>query len=169
MSKDLIKLWPNQPEATGEIGSLTGFTLVELLVVIAIIGILSTLAVAAFSGARASARDAVRAQDIATIRKALGMYLNDSTIGYPGSAGECLSPNSGPGKELIDAVALKKVPVDPLWPSQAPASTSGGVPSDGQTNFCYYYYSGSASQFKLSYFLEIKSNAGNAGINTITE
>ena len=60
-----------------------GFTLIELLVVIAVIGLLSTLAVVAFNGARMGARDAVRAQDINTIKKALVMYLNDSPTGYP--------------------------------------------------------------------------------------
>lgn len=146
-----------------------GFTLVELLVVIAIIGLLSTFAGIAFSNARVSARDTLRASNISTIKRALVMYLNDSQTGYPVSNGECLSSASNVGSELIASeVLMVAFPVDPLWPTTAPAHTNG-VPNAGQTNFCYFYFSDSNNEFKLSYYLEASSSAGPAGINTVTE
>jgi len=54
------------------------FTLIELLVVVAIIGILSSVVLASLSGARESARDAQRKQDIRQIQTALEMYINDN-------------------------------------------------------------------------------------------
>lgn len=53
------------------------FTLIELLVVIAIIGILSSVVLASLSGARESARDTRRKQDLRQIRTALEMYYNE--------------------------------------------------------------------------------------------
>lgn len=52
----------------------TGFTIVELLIVIVVIGILAALVLNSFSGAQARARDARRAQDIASIKRALLAY-----------------------------------------------------------------------------------------------
>lgn len=60
----------------------SGFTLIELLVVIAIIGILSTLAIVALSGARQKARDAKRVADLNQIGKALELYYSDNN-NYP--------------------------------------------------------------------------------------
>jgi len=145
-----------------------GFTLIELLVVIAIIGILSTLTMAAFNNSRKSGRDAVRAENIATITNALAMFLNDSPVGYPASTGECLNSGSGVGAELKTSVVLPNIPLDPLWPAITPVDAdTDGVPDNDQTNFCYYYFSNDTKQYKISYFLELKSNAGNAGINTL--
>ena len=59
-----------------------GFTLIELLVVIAIIGLLSTLAVVALTGARSKARDARRLSDIKQIQTALDLYYADNNE-YP--------------------------------------------------------------------------------------
>ena len=147
--------------------------MIELLVVIAVIGLLSTLAVVAFNGARMGARDAVWAQDINTIKKALVMYLNDSPTGYPLSiSGECLTADDSTvyvGKALLDDGVLVNIPVDPLWPAMEPAHDANGVVTAGQTNFCYFYFSNDTTQYKISYFLESTSKAGTAGINTTTQ
>ena len=145
-----------------------GFTLIELLVVISIIGFITVSSVVVFNIVRMNARDTVRVGNIATIKRSLAMYLNDSLTGYPASVGECLKAVSGVGKELFDAKVLLLVPADPLWPEVAPAATDG-IPNAGQTNFCYFYYSDDTTQYKISFFLESNSKAGDAGINTTTQ
>lgn len=54
-----------------------GFTLIELLVVISIISLLSSVVLTSLSGARASARNTQRQQDLRSIQTALEMYYND--------------------------------------------------------------------------------------------
>ncbi|MEK7497131.1 MAG: prepilin-type N-terminal cleavage/methylation domain-containing protein [Patescibacteria group bacterium] len=104
-----------------------GFTLIELLVVIAIIGVLSTLAVVSFQGAREKGRDAVRLSDIKSVQTALELYYTDKTY-YPFSAAllaaqvlgegnyKCLggTPTNGfLASACIDPVYMAKVPADP--------------------------------------------------------
>ncbi len=55
-----------------------GFTLIELLVVIAIIGILAGIVLISLGGARASARDARRQNDIDSIKTAMELYYADN-------------------------------------------------------------------------------------------
>lgn len=64
-----------------------GFTLIELLVVIAIISLLSSVVLASLSGARSSARDARRLQDMKQIQTALEMYYNNNGQ-YPEEDGD---------------------------------------------------------------------------------
>jgi prepilin-type N-terminal cleavage/methylation domain-containing protein len=59
-----------------------GFTLIELLVVIAIIGLLASVVLLSLNSARARSRDARRVADIAQLRSALELYLNDNGT-YP--------------------------------------------------------------------------------------
>ncbi|MDD4901260.1 MAG: type II secretion system protein [Patescibacteria group bacterium] len=146
-----------------------GFTLIELLVVISIIGFLAVVSVAIFNVVRMNARDAVRAADISTIKRALAMYLNDSATGYPASTGECLNAVGGVGAALEQAQVLVTVPRDPLWPATAPGSVSGGFAVSPSKNFCYYYFSNVRDQFKISYYLESSSKSGDAGIHTTTQ
>lgn len=143
----------------------TGFTLIELLMVISIIGFLVVAAVVAFNIIRMNARDAVRVSNIATIKRALSLYLNDSLTGYPASTGECLSGNSGVGAELKQAETLKDALADPLWPNSAP-NPSLAEDTDG---FCYWYVSESVDTYELSYFLEANSKSGSAGPHTTTQ
>lgn len=143
-----------------------GFTLIELLVVISIIAFITVAAVVTFNIVRMNARDTLRAGNIATINKALAMYLNDSTIGYPQSAGECISNSSVVGQTLVSAKVIVNVPLDPLWPSAVPSNRDAdGAVISPSSNFCYYYASNSPRYYYLSYYLESNSKAGDAGIH----
>ncbi|MHB1008167.1 MAG: type II secretion system protein [Propionibacteriaceae bacterium] len=71
-----------------------GFTIVELLIVVVVIAILAAITVVAFNGIQQRARDSVRADDLATIKKALLLYQVDhggvqftSTYGGNGPGG----------------------------------------------------------------------------------
>lgn len=157
-------------------GNLTGFTLVELLVAISIIGFIAVTTMVVINVARKSARDTVRVANIATIKRALAMYLNDSTSGYPASTGECLSAGSGVGSGLISFKVLLSVPADPLWPTAVPSNIGTGanlgVAISPSNNFCYYYFSNFPSdsgQYRISFFLESNSKVGTAGINFTTQ
>ncbi|MFH1233849.1 MAG: type II secretion system protein [Patescibacteria group bacterium] len=149
--------------------SLTGFTLIELLVAISVIGFLITVSMVIFKQVRMSARDAVRVENIATIKKALAMYFNDSTTGYTLSSGECLSSTSTAGSVLKTANVIVNVPVDPMWATTSPFPNVENGFATGTANFCYYYYSTSTAQYKISYYLETNSKFGNAGINRTTQ
>lgn len=52
----------------------SGFTLIELLVVISIIGILSVIGMTMYSGIKLRARDAIRKNDLQSIKLALILY-----------------------------------------------------------------------------------------------
>jgi len=145
--------------------NLTGFTLIELLVVISIIGFLTVASVVVFNIVRMNARDAVRVGNIATVKRALAMYLNDSLTGYPASNGECLKASQGVGKELKDAQVLLEVPFDPLWAASTPSPSVAGD-TDG---FCYWYVASAIDAYELSYFLESNSKSGGAGSHTTTQ
>lgn len=142
-----------------------GFTLIELLMVISIIGFLTVASVVVFNIVRMNARDATRVGNIATITRALAMYLNDSKTGYPASTGECLNQSSGVGAELKAARVLLIVPTDSLWAAALPSNVNNGVAVSPSENFCYYYYSEYYNQYKISFFLESNSKSGKAGIN----
>lgn len=145
--------------------STKGFTLIELLMAISIIGFLVVASVVIFNIVRMNARDTARVGNIATIKKALAVYLNDSMTGYPASSGECLSASSGVGAGLKTAQVLLIVPTDPLWAASAPSPNVAGD-TDG---FCYWYVSTSNQAYQLSYFLESNSKAGDAGRHTATQ
>lgn len=59
-----------------------GFTLIELIVVISIIGILATLILINYSGARAKARDSKRKESLSTYQSAVEAYFDDYDV-YP--------------------------------------------------------------------------------------
>jgi len=74
-----------------------GFTLIELLVVIAIISLLSSVVLASLSGARESARDTRRKQDLKQIKTALNMWANDHSGNYMGNGSGCGYDGNGIG------------------------------------------------------------------------
>lgn len=63
-----------------------GFTLIELLIVIAIIGVLASIVLVSMGGARAKARDAVRAADMRQIASAMELFYGDNDA-YVSQAG----------------------------------------------------------------------------------
>ena len=98
------------------------FTLIELLVVIAIIGLLSSAVLASLSGARESARDTKRKQDLQQIQTALNLFYNDNnrwpTQASPddansGSTGKICSECSGNINAILSNY-MSSAPEDPI-------------------------------------------------------
>ena len=106
---------------------IKGFTLIELLVVISIIGVLATTVLGALGDARASARDAVRKQDIRTIQQALEIYHLENGQ-YP------VDNWADSFNADWQTFAGTTLPVDPI--NESVAATSGG--------YAYRYRSSSA-------------------------
>lgn len=96
----------------------SGFTLIELMVVIAIIGLLASVVLASLNDARASARDAIRMQDMRSIHTAFERYKNEYRV-YPNvsNGGIPLSGQKiGLGNPIDDVLRpyVDPVPRDPL-------------------------------------------------------
>lgn len=121
------------------------FTLIELLVVIAIIGLLSTMAVVALSGARKKSRDAKRVSDIKQIQTALELYYFDlgaypteaTAITLGDSDHDTLSSTSGFADTAAGTTYMGKVPADP------------GVDS----GYAYSYLSADGSSYTITFGL----------------
>lgn len=118
------------------------FTLIELLVVIAIIGILSSVVLAALSGARESARDTKRLQDIRQINTAIQMYMNDNGGNPPLEGNDTWydSRNWRTGGDSAFSSELKSyldpAPIDPV--NEFPLNyyyRAGGNPASQYCNF----------------------------------
>lgn len=121
-----------------------GFTLIELLIVISILGILATLVVVNLSGARKSARDAERIDNLKTIQTALESYFNDKGYYPPASCGwDCngySQSTQSNWNNLAQELAryLPQLPADPVntglnpWQSGNYAYAYGNVGRDSQ-------------------------------------
>lgn len=131
-----------------------GFTLIELMVVIAIIGILTSIGLVSFSGARAKANDAKRRADLKTLQTALEGYYNDNNA-YPSTAGSWYSSETDErgsvarrGGDWIPGLApkyLKQLPKDPAG-GQGLSSLTPGCPN---WNKSYLYLSTDGSEYTL--------------------
>ena len=103
---------------------IKGFSLVEVLVAVGVIAIVATLVVFQISTARASARDAIRVEDVQSIRTALDAYHTIYGKYPPGTTtgGVCGSTNCTMStsldtdflQELTDEDLLNVIPTDPL-------------------------------------------------------
>lgn len=138
--------------------------LLKICAALVLIGFLAATAAVIIVNQAARSRDAVREGAVATINRALAVYLKDSPTGYPASTGECLSADAGVGAELKAARVLTEIPLDPLWPETAPAAVNGGYAVSPSSDFCFYYFSGAPDRYQISYFLE--ADSGRAGIAT---
>ena len=83
-------------------GSRRGFTLLELLVVMAIIATLLTIAVPRYFRSLERSKEAVLAQDLASLRESIDKFYGD-TGKYPQTLAV-----------LVDKRYLRKIPVDPI-------------------------------------------------------
>ncbi|MDB5870670.1 MAG: gspH [Ramlibacter sp.] len=98
-----------------------GFTLIELLVVFSLLALLLSIAVPRYLNATETAREKVRAQNMATLRDALDKFRADQGR-YPTELGE-----------LVQKQYLRAVPLDPVsgsnnWtPMAHPAGAEPGV------------------------------------------
>ena len=98
-----------------------GFTLIELLIVFALIALLLTIAVPRFLGSTETAKEKVRAQNIATLRDAIDKFRADQGR-YPKEL-----------PELVQRGYLRALPLDPVSGSDAwsvvasPNATEQGV------------------------------------------
>lgn len=104
----------------------TGFTLIELLIVIGIIGVLVAISLFGLQGARESARDAKRKNDLETIRSALELYRSDCG-GYPAvlpTGGSSLKGDGSSTSCSSSNVYVTAVPQDPQDPARGYTYTS---------------------------------------------
>ncbi|AHB41927.1 hypothetical protein RAAC3_TM7C00001G0054 [Candidatus Saccharibacteria bacterium RAAC3_TM7_1] len=146
-----------------------GFTIVELLIVIVVIAILAAITIVAYNGIQQRARDSIRSQDLATIKKALLTY--DAAYGGVKKVSSYNSSGSSHGGWDVSTDAnwlafLKNefgnVPLDPTNNLAYPAN--GPDPSN-RVYFYYCYNQGSGSlpatpNARIGYFKE-----SGAGIN----
>lgn len=137
-----------------------GFTLIELLVVIAIISLLSSVVLASLSGARASARDTRRKQDLRQIEQALQQYYNDhghwpcEDASDADCSGQSTDANGrvgeGAGLDSLLSSYMQSVPTDPSGPGDADR---------------YYYYDGmqwcDGSFYAVVFAHKLETQSGN--------
>ncbi len=145
-----------------------GFTLIELLVVIAIIGVLSTLAVVSFQGARGKARDAQRLSAVKALQQGLEFYYNDNDSSYPLAHTTAIKLSNDTAKtNCLDSNGFKDgsttTPcVDPIY-----LKTINDDPSPGV--LWYYLSNGSdtipATKYAIAVKMEGNTNPYKVGWN----
>jgi general secretion pathway protein G len=133
-----------------------GFTLIELLVVIAIIGLLSTLAVVALTGARAKARDARRLSDVKQIQTALDLYYADQNT-YPADL--------TPGQALKYGTAPDTVTYMALVPTNPSPTNDGDCPADTEYD---YTQGGGGITYHVVYCIGNKTGDVESGTHNAT-
>jgi prepilin-type N-terminal cleavage/methylation domain-containing protein len=137
-----------------------GFTLIELLVVISIISLLSSVVISAVNSARLKGYDAVRAQNLVEVGKALNAYYADNgfypvpngnggvSYGTSNFAGHC---NAGGGVAQNSSMYTPpSTAVNPLIPNYiATLPTDPKENPAFSVNTCCYLYTATANDFKF--------------------
>lgn len=136
----------------------SGFTLIELLVVIAIVGLLSAVAVMAFTSTQSNARNQKRKADLLQVSKALELYFSDNGA-YPSTGGAWRGHCSLYGSYADTGAAAwipnlspaytASLPRDPRDSQANPSSTQGACLTPGQN--CYLYRSDGANYDLLAH------------------
>ncbi len=144
-----------------------GFTLIELIVVVGIIGLLSSVVLAALSGARVSARNTERIAQVGEYIKAFEQYQVNANS-YPGgaiSSGRyCLGerPNGSCYAGLYSENAILNAEaqeyIDPL-----PSGNDANVPYTGYIYSCTQRSGNFCNGFDLIWFLEGTNETCNPG------
>lgn len=122
-----------------------GFTIIELLIVVVVIAILAAVTVVAYNGVQARAYDSRRAQDLASIKKALLTYdalTGGIPVTYPSTSytvgktysgwDSSVSPNWLAFLRTTNGV----MPVDPV----NTITTANNPPAGSNRNYFYYCY-----------------------------
>ncbi len=130
-----------------------GFTIVELLIVIVIIGILASLAFGVYGGLQKRARDNIRSQDMANIKRALLAYNTEfggiqNTATYGGNGGGGWDSSSHANWLAFLSNRYGRMPRDPVN-----TPYTGQPYYDGQ-NYFYYCYGGANPRAHYGYFSE---------------
>lgn len=161
--------------------SREGFTLIELLVVIAIIGILAAVVVLAINPVEMmrKGRDSNRESDMATLSKALDIYIVDSQLtgaaGIPGDngqtsntsdccnggAGNCTDPTDADTGGWLEGYAVGCGFDISTYISQIPTD-----PIDDDTNHYTYYNNTTTDKYCLRAVYESTANGTNYDIGS---
>jgi prepilin-type N-terminal cleavage/methylation domain-containing protein len=146
-----------------------GFTIVELLIVIVVIAILATIALVAYNGVQARARDSIRKSDLATIKKALTLY-NTDTGSWIGDGSGC--GGSGNGQYWFNysngttyPVAIATCLTNAGYTNHDIIDPTGGKTSSPTSGYAYMQYhcgSGATEQVYLYAKLETEPQSSTA-------
>lgn len=141
-----------------------GFTLIELLIVIAIIGILTSVLLANFSGARERARDAKRKSDLNTLKTALQLYYNDFGRFPAAGTGNTIAGCGAAGTSVCNWTtgSAAGTPFSAGNPLNIYMGSMPGDPLSGSTSYQYAYLESATVDFTISATLENSSDADSA-------
>ena len=132
------------------IKSARGFTIVELLIVIVVIAILAAISVVAYRGIQERSRYTVMKQDIATINKAIQMYIaSNGTI----PCGAITPPVTTWVTTANTSQSLAIPGLVPEYLSKMPS-----IPDDGKGGYYAYICHSNGTDYKL---LRLVSTASN--------
>jgi len=129
-----------------------GFTLIELLVVIAIIGIISGIALVAYDGATATARDARRKAELSQAKR---FFVSN-----------CYMPAAGPGEYDISTLINELKGKYPQFSTQMPAMPRDPKKNDGDN--AYYKYVVSSDGTKCALYANLERAAEPVTLANIT-